>query len=120
MPLRRPFGNRFDVFLSSGTQYFPRKAGVPGKGIFMDYKKSHRMKKNGTILGLILAFAALLLGQSSYHAGLAVVLLGIFMILGSLLQGELYCRCPHCGSRLSALPFDRLPDYCPECGEQLD
>jgi len=43
---------------------------------------------------------------------------GLILMVGGIVQGEVFCRCPGCGYNLMNIR-GALPDYCPGCGERL-
>lgn len=79
----------------------------------MDYKKSYQLTEvtmavfvGTVILAVILDFLWWLM-----IPGFIIALVGVFLFLK-------YCKCPHCGHHFNARA--KLPNYCPECGRELE
>ena len=78
----------------------------------MDYHNSYRILNTGLAVGAVLALFA------SMIEVLWLGIVGIVIVLASMIQAFVFCKCPHCGARFNLRA--RLPKFCPECGKELE
>ena len=53
---------------------------------------------------------------------LLLLLAGVALMIGGWTHGKVRCVCPRCGRSLYESGFrmpTKLPNYCPECGQEL-
>ena len=71
------------------------------------------------------ALLACLVGKAREDStlfGLLLVLAGVALMIGGWTHGKIRCVCPRCGRSLYESGFrmpTKLPNYCPECGQEL-
>ena len=71
---------------------------------------------NLLFIGYVIIMAAALFKNTSYFWILAI--LGFLtMIIGALYASKFY-KCPHCGNKL--YPRMMVPNFCPNCGKELN
>ena len=81
----------------------------------MDYKKSYYLLNTGGFFSIILLLIAT--HQSSPLKGILAAI-GFITILLNIAQSLVFCHCPICGQHISTR--EKLPQYCPECGNKLE
>ncbi len=84
----------------------------------MGYKRSYAVLHLGMLWAVLLVLCAI-----SFHAPLAAAG-GVAVGLVSILQADIYYKCPECGKKLplwAVMPHNcpKRPHFCPGCGRNL-
>ena len=79
----------------------------------MDYKKSYHLIR----ASFLFMTALMLVGGFLSRSTLLIFVIGVAGAIWIIYLGK-FCCCPHCGGEFSTR--EKLPDYCPHCGEMLE
>jgi len=72
--------------------------------------------QNLLFIGTIILLSTLLFQDALFS--LIPFILGLVLMLGSVAYAYRYFKCPHCGTKLD--PRRKVPNFCPNCGEELN
>ena len=72
--------------------------------------------QNLLFTGLVIMLSAILFQNTNFFWILWV--LGLLIMVSSILYAFKHYKCPHCGTKLD--PRRKVPNFCPNCGKELN